>query len=345
MTTTRRTATRTLALATTVLLLAACSEPGTDQEADGETGSPSSSITVYTSEPQAKIDEVIAAFNEEHPDTEVQVFRAGTGDLKARIASEQETGEVAADVLLAADAPTFEAYKEEDLLLEYRPADVDALLESVVDPDGYYVGTRIIPTVIAYNTTEVEDPPTSWAELTDPSLSGMLVMPNPDVSGAAAYNAAVWSLTPGLGEEWFTALGENDVLVVESNGPTSQAIADGSRPVGVVVDYLIRDLAEAGSPVAVSYPEEGIPYIAQPAAIFAATDNPEGAQAFVDFLVSAEGQELAVQQAYLPVRGDVGTPEGAPALDELTFLDPGLEQVAAEQEAAVALFKQLVIGG
>lgn len=345
MKSTRRTTGATLSALAAAVLLAACSEPAAPgDEETGGTADSGATITLYTSEPQEKIDEVIAAFTEQEPDIDVEVFRAGTGDLKARIATEQQTGEVAADVLLAADAPTFEAYKEDDLLLQHTPADTDALLESVVDPDGYYVGTRIIPTVIAYNTTEVTEPPTSWQELTDPSLSGQLVMPNPDVSGAAAYNAAVWLLTPELGEDWFAGLGENDVLVAESNGPTSQAVADGSRPVGVVVDYLVRDLAAAGSPVAVSYPEEGVPYIAQPAAVFRASDDPEAAKAFVDFLVSAEGQQLAVEQSYLPVRGDVGTPEGAPALDEITFLDPGLEQVAAEQESAVELFKQLVIG-
>lgn len=332
-----------------VLALGACAEPEADDgaaegEAGGATGDGGASgITLYTSEPQEKIDEVIAAFNEENPDVDVQVFRAGTGDLNARIASELETGDVAADVLLAADAPTFEGYKEQDLLLEYAPADVDALQESVVDPDGFYVGTRIIPTVIAYNTGEVTEPPMSWTGLTDAEWSGQIVMPNPDVSGAAAYNAAVWLLTDGLGEDWIRTLGENDVLIAESNGPVSQAVADGSRPVGVVVDYLVRDLADAGSPVDLAYPEEGVPYVAQPAGIFASTDNPEGAQAFVDFLVSAPGQELAVEQNYLPARDDVGTPEGAPALTEIDFLDVPLEEVQAEQARAVELFKEAVL--
>lgn len=347
----RRTGVFVTTLTTAALLLSACSEPapeggdgaGGDGAGGTAAGGGDGSITVYTSEPQAKIDEVVAAFEEDHPDVQVEVFRAGTGDLKARIAAELETGDVGADVLLAADAPTFEGYKAEDLLLEYTPADADALLESVVDPDGYYVGTRLIPTVIAYNTNEVDTPPTSWQELTDPAYSGRLVMPNPDVSGAAAFNAAVWLLTDSLGEEWIRALGGNDVLVAESNGPTSQAIADGSRPIGVVVDYLVRDLAAQGSPVAVSYPSEGVPYIAQPAAVFASSDNPEGAQAFVDFLVSADGQTLAVEQNYLPVRSDVGTPDGAPSLAELTLLEVPLEEVSAVQDEAVDLFKEAVL--
>lgn len=340
----------TTALALTALAasltLAACSEPAAEEsDAAGATegsGSAGGALTVYTSEPQEKIEELNAAFAQEHPDIEVEVFRAGTGDLTARIATERETGAIEADVLLAADTATFEGYKADDLLLQYSPEGADDLLEQVVDPDGFYVGTRIIPTVIAYNTEEVDDPPTSWADLTDPRWADQIVMPNPDVSGAAAYNAAVWFTTDALGEQWFEALGANSPMIADSNGPTSQAVADGSRPVGVVVDYLIRELAAQGSPVAVSYPSDGVPYVSQPAGIFADSDNVEAAQAYVDFLISEAGQTLAVEQSYLPVRDDVGSPEGAPSLEELTLLDPELETITEIRSEAIEAFKNSV---
>ncbi|MCU1407351.1 MAG: transporter substrate-binding protein, partial [Glaciihabitans sp.] len=298
-------------------------------------------ITVYTSEPQAKIDAVVEAFNEVQPDVTVEVFRAGTGDLTARIESERATGDVQADILLAADAPTFEGYKADDLLLAYSPADVESLNQDVVDPDGFYVGTRIIPTVIAYNTTAISDPPTSWEALTDSEYADKITMPNPDVSGAAAYNAAVWLDNADLGEKWLSALAANNPVIAESNGPVSQAVATGTQPVGIVVDYLARELKAAGSPIDISYPSEGVPYVSQPVGIFASTDEAEASEAFVDFLVSESGQALAVQQSYLPVRSDVGTPEGAPAMDDITILSPDLDVISDTQDGAVELFNKL----
>lgn len=321
------------------LLLAGCS--ATTSSADDAGSDEAATITLYTSEPQEKIDEVITAFNEEHPNITVEVFRAGTGELTTRIATEKKNGEVQADVLLAADAGTFEEYKADDLLLKYAPADVEKLDENVVDPEGYYVGTRIIPTVIAYNTTLVDSPPTSWADLTDPSYAGKITMPNPDVSGAAAYNAAVWMNTPELSEQWLTELAANEPVIAESNGPVSQAVASGTQPVGIVVDYLVRDLKAAGSPIDVSYPTDGVPFVSQPAGIFASTDEEAASKAFVDFLVSEAGQTIAVDQAYLPVRGDVGTPEGAPELDDLTVLTPELDLISETQDAAVQKFNDL----
>ena len=345
---TRSTPTAGLALAVSLgLALTACSgsttDAGTDAEAAaGATGAAEpASITLYTSEPQEKIDAVVSAFNEEHPEITVEVFRAGTGDLTARIESERASGAVQADVLLAADAATFEGYKDADLLAPYSPTEADAINPDVVDPDGFYVGTRIIPTVIAYNTTMVDEPPTSWQDLTDPQYAGKITMPNPDVSGAAAYNAAVWRGAPELGDAWLEGLAANEPVIAESNGPVSQAVASGTQPIGVVVDYLVRDLAAAGSPIAVSYPSEGVPYVAQPAGIFADSDEPEASAAFIDFLVGEAGQTLAVEQSYLPVRNDVGTPEGAPSMDDLAVLDADLAEVTAAKPEAVARFNEL----
>ncbi len=336
----RTTTTTLLAAGLGVVLLAGCTSAEAEPASSGAAAE-EQTLTVYTSEPQEKIDELVAAFEEANPSIAVEVFRAGTGDLTARIAAEQESGEVQADVLLAADAATFEGYAADDLLLELETADVDALDPAVVDPESFYVGTRIIPTVIAYNTTMIEEPPTSWQELTEAEYANQIVMPNPDVSGAAAYNAAVWLDEPQLGDAWLEALAANEPVIADSNGPVSQAVATGTQPIGIVVDYLVRDLAAAGSPIAVSYPEEGVPFVSQPAGIFASTDVPDAAQAFVDFLVSVEGQEIAVEQAYLPVRGDVGTPEGAPSMEDITILAPELETILATQDEAVSRFDAL----
>lgn len=314
---------------------------GSQAPAESGAAAESSTITLYTSEPQEKIDAVIAAFNVHHPEITVDVFRAGTGDLTARIATEEKAGDIGADLLLAADAGTFEDYAERDLLLEYASPEAKEIRQDLIDAEHFYVGTRLIPTVIAVNTNVITDAPKSWADLTDAQYAGKIAMPNPDVSGAAAYNAAVWLDTPALGLSWLEGLAKNTPLIAESNGPVSQAVADGSSPVGIVVDSLVRDLAAAGSPIAAVYPSEGVPFVSQPVGIFADTEQPEAAKLFVDFLISAEGQEIAASQSYLPIREDVAGPEGAPAISDIEFLTPELEQIRATQADAVQTFNGL----
>ncbi|WP_459587912.1 ABC transporter substrate-binding protein [Corynebacterium camporealensis] len=330
--------TLTAVMSLTAAGLVACSEPttGSDNAADNGSGE-TQTITVYTSEPEEKVDEINAAFNEQYPDIEVEVYRAGTGDLNARIESEKSTGEVEADILWAADAATFEGYSDDLIELDL---DTDALIDEVKDEENKYIGTRIIPTVIAYNTNEIDEVPESWAELTDEKYADQLIMPDPAVSGAAAFNAAVWD--EELDDDWMEKLGENQPMIAQSNGPTSQEIASGARPVGVVVDYLIRDLEADGSPVALSYPTEGVPYVSEPAGIFESSDAQDAALKYIEFLISEEGQKLAVEQAYLPVREDVDTPEDTPALSEIELMDPDLDTITENMDAAVAKFQDAV---
>lgn len=321
-----------------LLAATACSSASADSQA-GDANAP---LVVYTSEPQAKVDQIVQAFEAAHQGAEVQVFRAATGELKTRIASEAQAGKINADVILAADVPTFEAYAAEGTLAALDAQHAAELDGKFVDPEGFWVGTRIIPTVIAYNTSQLEQAPNTWAELTDAKYRDQIAMPNPDVSGAAAFNTAVWLGEPALGKQWLQNLVANNPTVLESNGPVGQAVANGTNSVGVVVDYVARELAEKGSPVALSYPSDGGPYVSQPAGVFADSQNQQLANDFVDFLISVEGQQLAVEQSYLPVREDVGVPEGAPQLSELNLLDPDLQKVAAEQAEAVDFFNQLL---
>lgn len=318
-----------------LLALSACSGAEAQPNAQGEP------LVLYTSEPQAKIDQIVQAF-EAASGAQVEVFRAATGELKTRIATEAQAGKINADVLLAADVPTFEAYAAEGALAELDVANAQDLAASFVDAEGFWVGTRIIPTIIAYNTGQLDQAPASWAELTAETYRDQIAMPNPDVSGAAAFNTAVWLNDANLGQDWLQQLVANNPTVLESNGPVGQAVANGTNSVGIVVDYVVRELAAKGSPVAVSYPSDGVPYVSQPAGVFADSQNQELANDFVDFLISTEGQQLAVEQSYLPVREDAGVPEGAPALSELNLLEPDLEEIAKGQADAVEYFNSLL---
>lgn len=322
--------------------LAGCSSPDMDKAKSGGKGG--SSITLYTSEPEDKINEIISAFNEDEPDIEVKLYRAGTGEIDAKIASESGAGGVHADVLLAADRPTYERYKSQKLLAKLDFDGADDLLDGFVDPDGYYVGTRVIPTVIAKNTSSDLPDPKGWQDLTESDYSGKIALPSPDVSGAAAYNAAVWLQQKSLGEKWLRALIKNKPTVLESNGPVSQAVAEGSSPIGVVVDYLIRDLKAKGSPIDAIYPEEGMPFVDEPAAVFEDSKNKDAAQKFVSFLVSQKAQELASKQNYIPVRKGVATPKGSPDLEDLKLFEADPAEIAKKQPAAVKLFDKLVDG-
>jgi iron(III) transport system substrate-binding protein len=301
---------------------------------------PSGTLRLYTSQPDADAAITKAAFEAAHPDVRVEVFRSGTEQVVARFLLEVEAGAPQADVLLVADAPTFELLKARGLLEPYRSISSGAIAPAYVDPDGAYHGTKVLATLIVYNTNLVAEPIGSWAELAA-LPAGSVVMPSPSYSGAAAYNLGVKTRDDRLGWPWFEALAGADVFLTQGNGAVLRTVAGGERPYGVIVDFLPIRAAVEGSPVGVLYPSEGVPVITEPVGIVRGTPNLEAARAFVDFLLSVEGQRVAVGLGYMPLRADVAPPAGFPALADLTLLTAAPADLAATRDADKERFTTL----
>ena len=71
---------------------------------------------------------------------------------------------------------------------------------------------------------------------------------------------------------------------------------------------------------------------------------PAAAKAFVDFILSKEGQELATAQGFLPARTDVAPPAGFPKPGELTLLPLDITAATRETQALKERFSRLFGG-
>lgn len=304
------------------LLLAGCSPEDTaESPAPGGDGSPdgtaaaeaSGTIMLYTSVPEPVMNELAAAFEEAHPDIQLEIFRASTGDVQARIAVEQEAGDVAADLIWVAEPSAYEAYKDQDLLAQYSPPEDAPIDEGFIDPDGYYVAARVINMIVAWNTDEIPDGLTDWDDLIE--QADRAVFPPPS-SGSVL--AAVLGIRTDVNDEFFQEYADAGGSQISSNGAARDALISGEFAAAGVLDYMIRGAKADGAPVEMVFPESGTVLIPSPIAITADSDNPEAAKVFADFLLSVEGQEAVVDIGnFYPVRSDVDAPEGAPNLDEI----------------------------
>lgn len=117
-------------------------------------------------------------------------------------------------------------------------------------------------------------------------------------SGAAAIHMATLTGDPGLGWDFYRGLAALGTNPTGGNGGTCKAVAGGEKLYGFVVDFLpIRNKLK-GAPVGFVFPVEGVSAVTEPVAILSTAQNPEAAKAFVDFLLSPEGQQLAADQGY-----------------------------------------------
>jgi iron(III) transport system substrate-binding protein len=99
-----------------------------------------------------------------------------------------------------------------------------------------------------------------------------------------------------------------------------------------------------GSPVDFVFPKEGVTAVTEPVAILKTAKNQEAAKAFVSFILSKEGQELAARQGFLPARKDVAPPPGFPPVDELHIIPVDLARAMREDEALKKHFSELFGG-
>jgi iron(III) transport system substrate-binding protein len=303
----------------------------------------SGTLTLYTSQPNADAQATVDAFMAAYPDVEVEWFRDGTTKVMAKLRAEFAAGQPQPDVLLIADMVTMEGLEAEGRLMPYPEADISAYDPAIMDDEGHYFSTKLITTGIVYNTA-AEMIPASYTDLLRDEAAGQIAMPSPLTSGAATIHMAALTAHPDLGWEFYEGLAEQGAIPDGGNGGTYRAVAGGEKLYGFVVDFLpIRNKLD-GAPVAFVFPEEGVSAVTEPAAILSTAQNPAAAKAFIDFLLSPEGQQLAADQGYLPAHPDITPPEGFPARADIKLIEFDPAAALANDQANKARFVD-IFGG
>ncbi|MEJ8472981.1 ABC transporter substrate-binding protein [Roseibium sp. H3510] len=279
----------------------------------------SGKLVLYTSQPNKDAQATVDAFTAANPGVDVEWVRDGTTKIMAKLRAEIEAGSPQPDLLLIADMVNMEALKAEGRLMAHEGADVSAYDPAIMDKDKTYFSTKLITTGIVYNTN-AEMKPTSYKDLLKPEAKGKIAMPSPLTSGAATIHMDALTSNPDLGWDYYEGLAAQGANPKGGNGGTYKAVAGGEKLYGFVVDFLpIRNKLD-GAPVEFVFPEEGVSAVTEPVAILSTAKNPDAAKAFVDFLISREGQELASTMGYLPADPTVAAPKGFPARDEIKLM-------------------------
>lgn len=299
-----------------------------------------STLTLYTSQPNEDAQMTVTAFEKAHPDIEVKWIRDGTTKLTARLQAELAVGGAAPDVLLIADSVTMESLKKQDLLAAYKSPEASRYDTQLYDPQGYYYGTKLITTGIAYNT-RAPVKPGSWQDLLKPELKNMTTLPSPLYSGAAQIHMATLMNDPQLGFAWYEKLKANGAMPQSGNGAVMNAITSGSKGYGVLVDYMaIREKAK-GAPIEFVFPKEGVSIVTEPVAMLKKAKNPDGAKAFIDFVLSDAGQRMVLKQGYLPADANLPAPEGFPARESIKLMPYDPAKALADTDANKKRFADL----
>ena len=280
-------------------------------------------LTVVTSYPPDTTTTFKAAFEKKYPGVTVEMLKKKT---TAGIKYLQETaGNNKSDMFWASAPDAFEVLKGDDLLAKYQvkvkgiPEKVGAF--PINDPGGYYKGFAASGYGIMWNTRYIKAKkvpvPADWADLKQAVYHGHVGMSAPSRSGTT--HLTVETLIQGMGwdkgwAEWKSIAG-NFKTVTERSFGVPDGVNSGQFGVGIVIDFFGLSSKASGFPVDYRYPTMTT-LVPANIALVKNGPNPTAAAAFIEFLLSTEGQELLLDPKIrrLPVNPDTyaKAPEGFP---------------------------------
>ena len=282
---------------------------GTSPSAGTALASAGGTITLYTSVTQNTVDAVVNGFTDAHPGVNVEVFRAPTAEVAARIATDIAAGGLKADVLWLTDPLSIAPYADQKLLQSWSPPNA-AAIDAAYRTDTFF-GTRLLNMVLIRGAS-VTPGPADWKDLLSADYKGAVALPDPGFAGSAFAALGYFSQTDGYGIAFYQSLKANGATQVKAPDDVTSGVATGQFKVGMTLDNSARTAVKKGSPIALVWPSSGAIAIYSPIAAVGASTNLTTADAFVDYSLSTDGQALIAGTGWQPIVGSAGPkPEGS----------------------------------
>ena len=297
-----------LILSLTLFLLVAVTEGWSqEREASLDAARKEGVVSWYTTLAISESQPLAHAFEKIYPFLKVNLYRSQAEKLLTKIGTEARAGQYLFDVLAANDIEFFILLKQ-GVFAPYRSVESKAYPAGYKDPKGFWTDTYNNYHTICYNTRQVSprEAPKDWKDLRDAKWKGGKI--------ALVRNAVPWygNMIKIMGEKegrvFFEALAAGQAQMHSGYTNVAQLLAAGEFPLALCRAHRIEKMREAGAPV--DWVTTVNPLLADlhPIALARRASHPNAAKLFIDFVLSRQGQELAVQQGRISPRTDLKPP-------------------------------------
>ena len=268
-------------------------------------------------------------------------IRRTDGESLAQIRAEK--GNPRADVYHAAESASAKALAAEGLLEAYKSPRVAELHEwaQKIAEENKYFQTPIYTGVLGfgYNTELLAKnkmpEPKCWKDLVNPAYRNEIQMANPGTSGTAFNTVATILQLMGedQGFKFLAEMNKNVNQYTRSGTAGIRAAAKGETTIGIA--FLHDSVAQAvqGYPIKTVAPCEGTGYEIISSAIIKGGPNPEGAKRWMDFVLSPEGQNVAltVGKFQIPSNRNAKVHPMAPKPEDVKLIKLDLDKYGSKE--------------
>lgn len=309
-------------------------------------------VTIITSFPDSMTGPIEAAFEAAHPEYDLEVLNKKTS---AGVKYIQEiAGDNTADIFWASAPDAFEVLKGDGLL-----ADVTIKSEGIPerigayplnDPDGKYYGFAGAGYGIMWNERYLKanglEPAKEWDDLANPEYHGHVGMSAPSRSGTTHLTVETLLQGEGWDAGWakWKRIAGNFSTVTERSFGVPDGVNTGNFGLGIVIDFFGFSSKASGFPVDFAYPTVTA-LVPANVGVVSNAPNEAGAVAFIEYLLTPEGQAVLLDPAIMRLPINPATyanaPEGFPNPFEDTTIGATVEFDVAKSGARYNLVNSM----
>jgi iron(III) transport system substrate-binding protein len=263
-------------------------------------------VVIYTSVDQLYSEPVLKQFEVESGIKVLPVYdveAAKTTGLVNRLIAEKIRPQ--ADVFWSGEFAQTMRLKEEGILSAYRSANTADIPHQYLDPENYWTGFACRARVLLVNTNLVSPQvyPRSLFDFLEPAYNtGQAAIAYPLFGTMATHAAAIYALLgEGKGKQFFQALKQRGIRVVDGNSVVRDMVASGQVGVGLIdtddAFGAIRDKA----PVAAVFPDQdsiGTFIIPNTVALVRGAPHIDNGKKLIDFLLSPRVEDLLIESGW-----------------------------------------------
>ncbi len=286
-------------------------------------------VVLYTAASTNQCDLIQELWPTIHPDIEIEIVMAGSGELQNRIIAEAENPQ--GDVMMGGSYAVYTAL--ENYLTPYSTNNIKKFVPKFKPTSDKYTPIQInVNTIIVNNKLLAKTGATvdGWESLTNPALKGNITFADPSSSSSGREQVvnmlATMNKTGKMEDGWsfITEFIKNlDGKISSSSSAITTGVVNGEYAVGITNEENVIDNIVNGADVSAVYAKEGITLRNSYCGIIKGCKNEKNARLLVDFFTSKEYQQACADRLYQrSVRSDVTfAVEGVAATEDLSAVE------------------------